>query len=198
LHRTEKESENLRKRQEKGKHVAQYSRRPVTRETTKSNSISESVFKGTYVVYDDRDDLFAEPEKLQEILCFLPVLVFILKRGFRTAGDEFVETKEVFVGNIPLHKNLSRFLHNYHSLRDSDISLRPIFQRFHNKLFLVLVTNFGQGCRTAGDEFLETKKRFFLGTWAPSQKPLSFLHNYHILRDSNLSLRPIFLRFHNK
>jgi hypothetical protein len=61
LHKTEKESENLRKRQEKRKHVAQYSRRPVTRETTKSNSISESVFKGTYVVYDDKDDLFAQP-----------------------------------------------------------------------------------------------------------------------------------------
>jgi hypothetical protein len=60
----------LRKRQEKRKHVAQYSRRPVKRETTKSNSISESVFKGTDVVYDDIDDLFAEPEKLQEILCF--------------------------------------------------------------------------------------------------------------------------------
>jgi hypothetical protein len=41
------------------------------------------LFKGTDVVYDDKDDLFAEPEKLQEILCFLPVLVFILKRGFR-------------------------------------------------------------------------------------------------------------------
>jgi hypothetical protein len=91
------------------------------------------VFKGTYVVYDDRDDLFAEPEKLQEILCFLPVLVFILKRGFRTAGDEFLKPKEVFVGNMPLHKNLSRFLHSYHILRDSNLSLRPIFLRFHNK-----------------------------------------------------------------
>jgi hypothetical protein len=70
LHKIEKEFENLRKRQEKRKHVAQYSRRPVIRETTKSNSISESVFKGTDVVYDDKDDLFAEPEKLQEILCF--------------------------------------------------------------------------------------------------------------------------------
>jgi hypothetical protein len=70
LHRTEKESKNLRKRQEKRKHVVQYSRRPVTRETTKSNSIYESVFKGTDVVYDDKDDLFVQPEKLQEILCF--------------------------------------------------------------------------------------------------------------------------------
>jgi DNA polymerase sigma len=67
LHRTEKESENLRKRQEKGKQIAQYSRRPVTRETTKSTSISESVFKGTDVVYDDKDDLFAEPDQMQDL-----------------------------------------------------------------------------------------------------------------------------------
>jgi hypothetical protein len=46
------------------KHVAQYSMRPMTRETTKSNSKYGSVFKGTNVVYDDRDDLFVEPEKL--------------------------------------------------------------------------------------------------------------------------------------
>jgi hypothetical protein len=36
FHRTEKEYEDLRKRQEKGKHVTQYSRRPMTRVTTKS------------------------------------------------------------------------------------------------------------------------------------------------------------------
>jgi hypothetical protein len=33
----------------------------MTRETAKSNSISESVFKGIDVVYDDIDDIFAEP-----------------------------------------------------------------------------------------------------------------------------------------
>jgi hypothetical protein len=38
-----------------------------------------------------------------------------------------LKKKEVFVGNIPLHKNLSWFLHIYHILRDSDISLRPNF-----------------------------------------------------------------------
>jgi hypothetical protein len=57
----------LRKRQEKGKQVAQYSRRPVTRATTKSTSISEYVFKGTNVVYDDIDDLFAEPDHMQDL-----------------------------------------------------------------------------------------------------------------------------------
>jgi hypothetical protein len=67
LHRTKKESENLRKRQEKGKQVAQYSRRPVTRETTKSTSKSESVFKGTYVVSDDKDDPFAEPDQILNV-----------------------------------------------------------------------------------------------------------------------------------
>ena len=38
-----------------------------------------------------------------------------------------LKPKEVFVGNIPLHKNLSHFLHSYHSLRGSNISLIPIF-----------------------------------------------------------------------
>jgi hypothetical protein len=67
LHRTEKESENLRKRQEKGKQVAQYSRRPVTRETTRSTSKSESVFRGTGVVSDDKDDPFAEPDQIPDL-----------------------------------------------------------------------------------------------------------------------------------
>ena len=64
LHRTEKESENLRKRQEKGKQVAQYSRRPVTRATTRSTSKFESVFRGTGVVSDDRDDPFTKPDQI--------------------------------------------------------------------------------------------------------------------------------------
>ena len=80
FHRNEKETENLGKTQEKGKQVAQYSRRPVTRETKKSNSISEYVFKGTDVVYVDKDDLFAEPEKLQEILCFFYFSVYPQER----------------------------------------------------------------------------------------------------------------------
>jgi hypothetical protein len=36
----------------------------VTRGSTESTSISESVFKGTYVVYDDIDDIFAEPDQM--------------------------------------------------------------------------------------------------------------------------------------
>jgi len=32
----------------------------VTREATKSPSVSESIFKGTDVVYDDKNDLFLE------------------------------------------------------------------------------------------------------------------------------------------
>jgi hypothetical protein len=67
LHRTEKESENLGKRQEKGKQVAQYSRRPVTRATTRSTSKSESVFRGTCVVSDDKDDPFVEPDQIPDL-----------------------------------------------------------------------------------------------------------------------------------
>jgi hypothetical protein len=67
LHKNEKESKDLRKKQEKGNQIAQYSRRPVTRETTKSASIFEFVFKGTDAVYDDRDDLFAEPDQMQDL-----------------------------------------------------------------------------------------------------------------------------------
>jgi hypothetical protein len=81
----------------------------------------------------------------------------------------FWKQKEVFVGNDPLHKNISWFLHNYHSSIDSNISLRPIFQIFHNKLFHVLVTNFGRAFKAAGDEFLENK-RGFCWEYAPSQK----------------------------
>jgi hypothetical protein len=67
LHRTEKEYEYLKKKEEKGKQIAEYSRRPVTKATTKSASIFESVFKGTDVVYDDIDDLFAEPDQMQDL-----------------------------------------------------------------------------------------------------------------------------------
>jgi hypothetical protein len=48
---------NIRRR-EKGKQIAQYSRRLVTRATTKSASISESTFKGTDAVNDERNVFF--------------------------------------------------------------------------------------------------------------------------------------------
>jgi hypothetical protein len=67
LHRTEKEYEDLKKKQEKGKKIAQYSRRPMTRATTKSTSISEFVFKGTNAVYDDINDLFPELDQMQDL-----------------------------------------------------------------------------------------------------------------------------------
>jgi hypothetical protein len=57
----------LRKRQEKGKKVSQYSRRPVTRETTRSNSKYESMFRGTGVVSDDKDDPFAKPNQITDL-----------------------------------------------------------------------------------------------------------------------------------
>jgi hypothetical protein len=56
----------LKKKQEKGKKIAQYSRRPMTRASTKSTSVSESVFNGTNAVYDDKDDL--EPNQMQYLL----------------------------------------------------------------------------------------------------------------------------------
>jgi hypothetical protein len=62
--------------------------------------------------------------------CFSPLSS---RAVYETMEMNYLKPKEVFVGNGPLHKNLSRFLHNYHSLRGSNISLRPIFQRFHNK-----------------------------------------------------------------
>jgi hypothetical protein len=43
-------------------------------------------------------------------LLFLPVLVFFFKRGCRTAGDEFVETKRGFCWeHAPSQKPLSFF-----------------------------------------------------------------------------------------
>jgi hypothetical protein len=47
-----------------------------------------------------------------------------------------MKPKEVFVGNMPLHKNLSQVLHNYHHLRDTKILLDPIFQEFTRFVFL--------------------------------------------------------------
>jgi hypothetical protein len=46
---------------------------------------------------------------------FLPVLVFIFKRGCRTAGDEFVETKRGFCWeHVPSQKPLSFFTQQSH------------------------------------------------------------------------------------
>ena len=67
LKRKEKEIEEHKKKREKGKKIAQYSRRPMTRETTKSTSVFESMFKGTNVVNDERNDLFPELDQLQDL-----------------------------------------------------------------------------------------------------------------------------------
>jgi hypothetical protein len=86
-----------------------------------------------------------------------------------------LKPKEVFVGNMSLHKNLSQFLHNNHILIDSNLSLRPIFLKKLQEIlcFLpVLVFIFKRGCRIDGDEFVETK-RGFCWEHVPSQKPLS-------------------------
>jgi hypothetical protein len=48
----------------------------------------------------------------------------------------FWKPKEVFVGNWPLHKNLSQVLHNYHRLGDTKRLLDPIFQEFARFIFL--------------------------------------------------------------
>ena len=67
LHKTEKEYEEQKKRPEKGKQIAQYSRRPVTRATTNSTSVFESTFKGIDAVNDERNDLFPELDQLQDL-----------------------------------------------------------------------------------------------------------------------------------
>jgi hypothetical protein len=129
------------------------------------------------VFSDDKGYYSAEQEKLQEILCFfLPVIVFIFKRGCRTAGDEFVETKRGFCWeHAPSQKPLSVFTHLSHFKR-----FKFIFEAYFsekatgNTLFFlpVLVFIFKRGFRTYGDEFVETK-RGFCWEHAPSQKPLS-------------------------
>jgi hypothetical protein len=40
----------------------------MTRETKKSTSVSESIFKGTNVVNDERNDIFLELDQLQDLL----------------------------------------------------------------------------------------------------------------------------------
>ena len=57
-----------------------------------------------------KESLKEEPKKLQEILCFLPVIVFIFKRGYRIDGEEFDETKRGFCWeHAPSQKPLSVF-----------------------------------------------------------------------------------------
>jgi hypothetical protein len=97
-----------------------------------------------------------------------------------------LKQKEVFVGNIPLHKKISWFLHNYHILRDSNLSLRPNFliklQEILCFVLPVLVFFFKRGCKTVGEEFVETKIHF---CWkhSPSQNPLwVFTQHSHFKR----------------
>jgi hypothetical protein len=66
LHTNEKETENLGKTQEKGKQVAQYSRRLVTRATTRSSKY-EAVFRGIGVVSNDQDDPYVEPNQIPDL-----------------------------------------------------------------------------------------------------------------------------------
>jgi hypothetical protein len=69
-HRLKEESEEQRKKHEKGKQIAQYSRRPVTRETKRSGSVPETTLKGTYVINDDvklENDSFPEINQLQDV-----------------------------------------------------------------------------------------------------------------------------------
>jgi hypothetical protein len=66
LHRNEKETKNLGKTQGKGKQVAQYSTRPMTRETTRSSK-DEAVFKGTGGVSDDKDYHSADPDQIPDL-----------------------------------------------------------------------------------------------------------------------------------
>jgi hypothetical protein len=97
-----------------------------------------------------------------------------------------LKPKEVFVGNIPLHKNLSQvFTQQSHFKR-----FKFIFEAYfsekatRNTLFFlpVLVFIFKRGCRTSGDEFVETK-RGFCWEHSPSQKTLSgFTQKSHFKR----------------
>ena len=110
-----------------------------------------------------------------------------------------LKPKEVFVGNMSLHKNLSQFWHNNHILRDSDISLTPNFliklQEILCFFLPVIVFIFKRGCRTAGDEFVETK-RGFCWEHAPSQKPLlvftqqSHFKRFELIFEAQFSDKP--------
>jgi hypothetical protein len=64
-HKSKEESKEQRKKREKGKQIAQCSSRPVTRETTRSISITESAFKGTYD--NEKNDSFPEINQLQDV-----------------------------------------------------------------------------------------------------------------------------------
>ena len=64
-HRLEDETEEKREKSEKGKQIAQCSRRLVTRETTRSVSVTESTLKGTYD--DEKNYSFPERHQLQDV-----------------------------------------------------------------------------------------------------------------------------------
>jgi hypothetical protein len=56
----------LGKTQGKGKKVAQYSTRPITRETTRSSKL-EAMFKGRDDISDDKDYHFVDPDQLPDL-----------------------------------------------------------------------------------------------------------------------------------
>jgi hypothetical protein len=64
---TIKKSAKGKKQRKKATHVPKFPRRNSTRETKKSNSKSEAVFRGTGVVSDDKDYLSADPDQIPNL-----------------------------------------------------------------------------------------------------------------------------------
>jgi hypothetical protein len=87
-----------------------------------SEDVKADIKRNTRMSPVHKESLKEKPEKLQEILCFLPVIVFIFKRGYRTAGEEFDETKRGFCWeHAPSQKPLSVFTQQSHFKRFEEI-----------------------------------------------------------------------------
>jgi hypothetical protein len=87
---------------------------------------------------------------------FFPVFVIVFQCAFSTVGGfqklNIRKMKEVFVGNNPIHKNLSQFLHGYHGLGESKRGLRPCFPEIHQIL--------GEFCSSVRRLLLSKEKGF--------------------------------------
>ena len=66
MHKKAKENKNLRKTQGKGKQFAQYSTRPITRETTRSSK-DEALFKGIGGMSDEKDYNFVDLDQIPDL-----------------------------------------------------------------------------------------------------------------------------------
>jgi hypothetical protein len=107
----EKRTSLLKKPVNKGKQMFSSSTGPVTRATTRSSKLKQCFLMTKAIILQNQ-------KSYRKYSVFLPVIVFFFKRGYRTAGEEFVEKKRGFCWeHAPSQKPLSVFTQQSHFKR---------------------------------------------------------------------------------